>query len=95
MQIAAMSVHQERQIRTFTLRAPLHKNTVGLLALGHNQGATKAANYANVSVDNRAPTRRWVPRSGSDGTSSMPAPNRLICTHSGLAGTAARSLASM
>ena len=26
------------QIRTFTLRAPLHKNTVELLALGHSQG---------------------------------------------------------
>jgi len=49
-----------RQIRTFTLRAPLHKNTVGLLALGHNQRAAKAANYANVSVDNRAPTRRFA-----------------------------------
>jgi len=42
-----------RQIRTFITRASLHKNTVGLLALGHNQGA---ANYANVAVDNRAPT---------------------------------------
>ena len=30
-----------RQIRTFTPRAPLHKNTVDRLALGHNQGAAK------------------------------------------------------
>jgi hypothetical protein len=49
-----------RQIRTFTSRAPLHKNTVCLLALGHNQGAGQAANYANVPVDNRAPTRRYL-----------------------------------
>jgi hypothetical protein len=26
----------QRQIRTFTAQAPLHRNTVGLLALGHN-----------------------------------------------------------
>ena len=49
------------QIRTFTPRAPLHKNTVGLLASGHNQGAGQAANYANMSVDDRAPTRRFSP----------------------------------
>jgi len=55
---ADLAGHESRQIRTLTLRAPLHKNTVGLLALGHNQGAAKAANYANVSVDNRARTRR-------------------------------------
>jgi hypothetical protein len=30
--------YSQRQIRTFTLRAPLHKNTVGLLALGKNEG---------------------------------------------------------
>ena len=27
-----------RQMRTFAPRAPLHKNTVGLLAFGHNHG---------------------------------------------------------
>jgi hypothetical protein len=35
---SAHQVHQVRQIRTFIPRAPLHKNTVGLLALGNNQG---------------------------------------------------------
>jgi hypothetical protein len=30
-----------RQIRTFIPRVPLHKNTVGVLALGHNLGAAK------------------------------------------------------
>jgi hypothetical protein len=49
------AVIEGSQKRAFTLRAPLHKNTFGLLALGHNQGAAEAANYANVSVDNRAP----------------------------------------
>jgi hypothetical protein len=45
-----------RQIRTFTAPAPLHKDTVGLLALGHNQDR-QSADYANVSVKNRARTR--------------------------------------
>jgi hypothetical protein len=47
------------QIRTVILWALLHKNTIGLLALGHYQGA-QAANYANVSVDNRTRTRRYA-----------------------------------
>jgi hypothetical protein len=41
---------------TFATRAPLH-NTPGLLALGHDPRPGQAANYANVSVENRARSR--------------------------------------
>ena len=34
--------HCPRQIRTVTPREPLYKNTVGLLALGQNQGRPTA-----------------------------------------------------
>jgi len=34
----AMEVSGPRQMRTWARRSPMYKNTVGLLALGHNQG---------------------------------------------------------
>jgi len=48
--------YSTRRIRTVTPRAPLHKNTVGLLALPPTRGG-QAANYANVSVNDPAQSR--------------------------------------
>ena len=54
-----------RQNRTFAQRAPLHKNTVGPARIGHDKGG-QTASYADVSADNRAPTRLFCIVKGKD-----------------------------
>jgi hypothetical protein len=52
-----------RRLRTFTPRAPMHKNTAGLLSLGHNQGRPRRPT-PRICRYITAPARRSAGKSG-------------------------------